>query len=287
MDASEIKTVGVVGCGQMGAGIAEVFCKAGYQVRVAEVTPALLAKGMKSIENSFTRAVDKGKITAEDKELFLSRLTGVESLSNLANCDLVIEAAAEDINIKRQLFAELDACCKPETLLASNTSSLSVTEIAAATKRPGQVLGLHFFNPVPVMALVEVVNGVLTLPETVATGQALAEKLGKTAVVVRDRPGFIVNLLLIPYLCHAIEWYDSGLATKEEIDSAVRLGLNNPIGPLALSDLIGLDVVLFIADSLHGEFRQPRYAAPPLLRRMVKAGLLGRKTGVGFYTYSK
>ncbi len=287
MDASEIKKVGVVGCGQMGAGIAEVFCKAGFQVLVAEVNPTFLAKGLKSIENSFTRAVDKGKITAEDKESCLSRLTGVESLADLADCDLVVEAAAEDMTIKKQIFAELDACCKPETFLASNTSSLSVTEMAAATKRAGQVLGLHFFNPVPVMALVEVVSGVLTAPESVAVGQTLAEKLGKTAVVVRDRPGFIVNLLLIPYLCQAIHWYDSGLAAKEEIDTAVKLGLNNPIGPLALSDLIGLDVVLFIADSLHAEFREPRYAAPALLRRMVKAGLLGRKSGQGFYTYTK
>lgn len=287
MEASEIKTVGVVGCGQMGAGIAEVFCKAGYQVRVSEVSQALLTKGLKSIENSFTRAVEKGKITAENKDVCLANLSGVESLAELADCELVVEAAAEDISIKKQIFAELDACCKPETLLASNTSSLSITEIAAATKRPGQVLGLHFFNPVPVMAFVEVVSGILTLPNTVAIGQAMAEKLGKSHVVVRDRPGFIVNLLLIPYLCEAIRWYDAGLASKEDIDNAMKLACNNPIGPLALNDLIGLDVVLFIADSLYAEFREPRYAAPPLLRRMVKAGLLGRKCGQGFYTYTR
>jgi 3-hydroxybutyryl-CoA dehydrogenase len=287
MDASEVKTIGVVGCGQMGAGIAEVFCKAGFQVRVAEATPELLKKGLSAIDKSFSRSVDKGKITPEDKALYLSRLAGVDALAHLADCDLVIEAAAEEIGIKKNIFAELDSCCKPETLLASNTSSLSITEMAAATCRPGQFLGMHFFNPVPVMNLVEIVTGVLTQDETIAAGKALAEKLGKTPVVVRDRPGFIVNLLLIPYLCDAIRWLDSGLAGKEEIDTAVKLGLNNPIGPLALSDLIGLDVVLFIADSLYSEFRESRYAAPPLLRRMVKAGLLGRKTGQGFFTYTK
>jgi 3-hydroxybutyryl-CoA dehydrogenase len=287
MDASEIKTVGVVGCGQMGAGIAEVFCKGGFQVRVAEANPAFLAKGLKAIENSFTRAVDKGKITAEDKELYLSHLTGVESLVDLADCDLVVEAVAEEIGVKKHVFTELDTCCKPETLLASNTSSLSVTEIAAATKRPGQVLGLHFFNPVPVMGFVEIVSGVLTTAETLSAGQGLVEKLSKASVVVRDRPGFIVNLLLIPYLCEAVHWYDAGLASKEEIDSAMKLACNYPIGPLGLCDLIGLDVVLFIQDSLYAEFHNPRYAAPPLLRRMVKAGLLGRKTGQGFYSYSK
>jgi len=287
MDTSEIKTVGVVGCGLMGSGIAEVFSKAGYQVRIYEVNPAFLAKGLKTLENSFTRAADKGKITQAEKEEYLGRLTGVEKLGDLADCDLVIEAAVEDMALKTKIFAELDACCKPETLLASNTSSLSITEMAVATHRPGQVFGLHFFNPVPVMPLMEIVSGILTRPETAEMGRGLAEKLGKTAVMVRDRPGFIVNLLLIPYLCDAIRWYDAGLATKEEIDSAMRMGCNHPVGPLALSDLIGLDVVLFIADSLFGEYRESRYAAPPVLRRMVKAGLLGRKVGHGFYEYTK
>jgi len=287
MDASQIKMVGVVGCGQMGAGIAEVLCKSGFQVLVYEVSQEFLAKGLKNITNSLTRAVDKGKITAAEKEECLGRLTGVENLQGLAACDVVIEAAVEDMALKKALFADLDACCKPETILASNTSSLSITEVAAATRRPEQVLGMHFFYPVPVMGLVELVNGVKTSPETLETGRALAEKAGKTTVVVRDRPGFIVNLLLIPYCCDAIRWYDAGLASRDEIDSAMRLGCNHPVGPLALSDLIGLDVVLFIADILYKEFGEARYAAPPVLRRMVKAGQLGRKSGQGFYTYTK
>ncbi len=287
MDASEVKTVGVVGCGLMGSGIVEVFSKAGFQVRVAEVNPAFLAKGMQNLEKSFTRAVDKGKLTQAEKDEYLSRITGVETLGDLGECDLVIEAAVEDMAQKKLIFAELDACCKPETILASNTSGLSITEIAAGTRRPGQVLGMHFFNPVPLMALVELVNGIKTFPETIETGRLLAEKLGKTSVVVRDRPGFIVNLLLVPYICDAIRWYDAGLAGKEEIDSAMRLGCSHPIGPLALADLIGLDVTLFIIDGLFTEYGESRYAAPPVLRRMVKAGLLGRKSGEGFYKYSK
>lgn len=287
MDASGIKTVGVIGLGVMGSGIAEVFCRAGFQVRAAEASPALLAKGLASLEKSFTRAVEKGRITQEEKDACLSRLTGVESLEGLSDCDLVVEAAKEDMSVKKQIFAELDACVKREALLASNTSSLSITEMAAATSRPGQVLGLHFFNPVPVMALVEVVTGTLTAPDTIETGRGLVERLTKKPVVVKDRPGFVVNLLLIPYLCDAIRWFDAGLATADEIDTSIKLGLSHPIGPLALSDLIGLDVVLFIADSLYDELREQRYAAPAVLRRMVSAGLLGRKSGKGFYTYTK
>jgi 3-hydroxybutyryl-CoA dehydrogenase len=287
MDASEVKTVGVVGCGLMGSGIVEVFSKAGFQVCVAEANPAFLAKGLQSLDKSFTRAVDKGKLTQAEKEETLSRITGVESLEGLAECDLVIEAAVENMDLKKKIFAELDACCKPQTLLASNTSGLSITEVAAATNRPGQVLGMHFFNPVPLMGLVELVAGIKTMPETIETGRQLAEKLGKSPVVVRDRPGFIVNLLLVPYICDAIRWYDAGLASKEEIDTAMRQGCSHPIGPLALADLIGLDVVLFIIDGLFDEYGESRYAAPPILRRMVKAGQLGRKSGEGFYKYTK
>jgi len=287
MDTNEITSIGVVGCGLMGAGIVEVCSRAGFNVVVRELDAQILEKGLNGVRTSMSRAVEKGRMAQADKDACLDRIKGVVQVGDLADCDLVIEAAVENINLKKDIFGELDRICKPDAILASNTSSLSITEIASATHRPGQVIGLHFFNPVPSMPLMEIVTGLLTSVETVTLARELGEKLGKTVVVTKDRPGFIVNLLLIPYLLDAIRWLDAGLATKEEIDTAIKLGLNHPMGPITLSDFIGLDTVLFIADALYEEFRETRYAAPALLRRMVKAGLVGRKAGRGFYTYSR
>ena len=285
MDLESVKKIGVVGCGQMGSGITEVMLKAGYQVAIYDVTRECTERGQKNVDKSLTKAVEKGRLTEEVRTDCLSRLQLADALEDLKDCDLVVEAAIENLVEKKAIFVKLDSVCKPETILASNTSSISITDIASATKRPEQVVGMHFFNPVPVMALVEVVKGVKTSSEVVDLASEIAAKVGKTFVHVKDRPGFIVNLLCIPYLCEAIRWYDAGLATRDDIDNGIKLGLNHPLGPLALADLIGLDVVMFIQDTLYEEFRDPRYASPPLLRRMVKAGLLGRKSGEGFYSY--
>lgn len=286
MEVQDIRKIGVVGCGLMGAGIVELCSRAGFEVVVREIEQTFLEKGLNNVYKSMSRAVEKGRMTQVDMDSARSRISGTVLLADLADCDVVIEAAVEAMAVKKELFAELDKLCKPEALLASNTSSLSITEIAAATHRPDKVLGFHFFNPVTVMQLLEVVSGLLTAPESAALARALGEKLGKTVINAKDRPGFIVNLLLIPFCLDAIRWLDAGLASKEDIDNGMKLGANHPIGPIALSDLIGLDVVLFIADSLYDEFRDSRYAAPPILRRMVKAGLLGRKSKRGFYDYA-
>lgn len=285
MEVQDIRKIGVVGCGLMGAGIIELCSRAGFEVVAREINTGCLEKGLNNVFKSMAKAVEKAKLTQEEMDGARSRITGTLNLADMADCDVVIEAAVENMALKKEIFGELDKVCKPETLLASNTSSLSITEIAAATTRPDKVLGFHFFNPVTIMQLLEVVSGLMTSAESLAFARGLGEKLGKTVVSAKDRPGFIVNLLLIPYCLDAIRWLDAGLATKEEIDTAMKLGANHPIGPIALSDLIGLDVVLFIADVLFEEFRESRYAAPPVLRRMVKAGLLGRKTKRGFYTY--
>ena len=286
MEASDIRTVGVIGCGLMGAGIAEVCSRSGFSVVVREVDTERLQKGLGSLRASLTRAVAKGKLTQDEMEAIYGNIHGTMDPGDLSDCDIVIEAAAENMALKKEIFKELDRTCKPDALLTSNTSSLCITEIASATNRPEQVLGLHFFNPVPVMPLLEIVPGLLTPPEVLDTACQFGQVLGKTAVITKDRPGFIVNLLLVPFLLDAIGWLDANLATREDIDSAVRLGLGHPMGPLSLSDFIGLDTVLSIADALYGDLREPRYVAPPLLRRMVQAGLLGRKSGRGFYTYS-
>lgn len=282
-----IERVGVVGCGLMGAGIAEVCAKSGYTVVVHEVTGDLLQAGMKRITGSMDRAVSKGKLSAADRDAAQARVMGVTQLQDMHQCDLVIEAITEKLDLKRKVFAELDAVTPPHTILASNTSSLAVTEMAAATSRPDRVLGLHFMQPVPVMPLMEMVRTVLTSEETFATAKAFGESLGKTIVVSKDTPGFIVNLLLIPYLLQAIAELEKGVATKEDFDTAIRLGLNHPMGPFTLLDFVGLDTTLFIADAVFDETKDPRFAAPPLLRRMVSAGWLGRKSGRGFYDYGK
>ncbi|MEJ5199415.1 MAG: 3-hydroxybutyryl-CoA dehydrogenase [Anaerolineae bacterium] len=282
-----IRQVGVVGCGLMGAGIAEVCARAGYEVIVREATPALLEAGLQRIAGSLERAVSRGKLSAEERSAAWARIRGITEMADFARCDLIIEAVPENLSLKRQVFAELDAVAPPHAILASNTSSLPVTEMAAATRRPAQVLGLHFMQPVPVMPLLEVVRTFLTGDETFATARAFGESLGKTIVVSKDTPGFIVNLLLIPYLLHAIEALERGVATKEDFDTAIKLGLNHPMGPFTLLDFVGLDTVLAIADAVFAETKDVRFAVPPLLRRMVSAGYLGRKSGRGFYEYGK
>ncbi len=285
MKIDDICTVGVVGVGQMGAGIAESFARAGYQVIAREVDQPVLDKGLKRLHGSLARGVEKGKLSQADADAAGGRVRGVTSLDELASCDLVIEAIVENLEMKRELFAALDRLCGPQTILATNTSSLNITAIGAATRRPDRVLGLHFFNPVPVMPLIEIVRALLTSDEVMAVARELGPKLGKQVVVAKDRPGFIVNLLLVPYVLDAIRAFDSGLASKEDIDTAIQLGLNHPMGPLTLADFVGNDTLLFIADAMYDEFKDSRYAAPPLLRRMVLSGLMGRKAGRGFYQY--
>ncbi len=281
----EIKQVGVVGCGLMGSGIAEVCARAGYRVVVGEVNDDLLQKGLDRIRKSLSRAVERGKVTQAEMDAALARLHGTVSLADMADCDLVIEAAVEKMEVKKAIFAELDGILPPHAVLASNTSSLCVTEMAAVTRRGDKVLGIHFFNPVPVMPLIEFVRTILTSDETMEIARRFGESLGKTMVTAKDTPGFIVNRLLIPYLLDAVRLYENGLASREDIDTAIKLGLHHPMGPLTLLDFIGLDTCLFIADAMYEEYKDPRFAAPPLLRRMVLAGHLGRKSGKGFYDY--
>lgn len=283
----EISRVGVVGCGLMGAGIAEVCARCGYTVIVREVSRDLLETGLARINSSMARAVAKGKLGAADRDAAQARIVGTTDMAAFADCDLVVEAVIENLDLKRGVFAELDAITPPHTILASNTSSLAITEMAAATKRPDKVLGLHFMQPVPVMTLLEMVRTFLTSEETFQAAKAFGESLGKTIIVSKDTPGFIVNLLLIPYLLQAIEALERGVATKEDFDTGIRLGLGHPMGPFTLLDFVGLDTTLFIADAVFAETKDPRFAAPPLLRRMVSAGYLGKKSGKGFYDYSK
>ncbi len=285
MNIQDVRTVGVVGCGLMGSGIAEVCARAGFQVIVREVNEELLRKGLDRIRASMAKAVERGKLAASEMEAAWGRIRGTLNMEDFAACDLVIEAVVEEMKVKKAVFAELDRICPPHAVLASNTSSLSITELGSVTRRPEKVIGFHFFNPAPVMPLLEIVVGLQTAEETVALGRALAERLNKTVVVSKDRPGFIVNRLLIPYLLDAIRLLEEGVATMEDIDTAMRLGLNHPMGPFTLMDFVGLDTMLLIADAMFEEFKDPRYAAPPLLRRMVAAGWLGRKSGRGFYTY--
>ncbi len=281
----DVKTVGVVGCGLMGAGIVETCARAGYTVVVREVGDELLQAGLKRVEGSLNRAVERGKLDPGARAAAWARIKGVTDLAELSGSDLVIEAVVENMALKKDVFSALDRLCPPHAILASNSSSLSITEMAAATRRPAQVIGLHFFNPVPVMPLLEIVRALLTSDQTLEFAVAFGASLGKTTIVAKDTPGFIVNLLLIPFLLDAVRALESGKATKEDIDTGVRLGLNHPMGPLTLGDFVGLDTALFVADAMYEEFKDPRYAAPPLLRRMVMAGRLGRKSGAGFYEY--
>ena len=279
----EIKRVGVVGAGIMGAGIVQVCAQSGYEVVVSEINDQLLKKGLGTIDHFLSRAVEKEKITADKKGEIMGRITGTTDPKDFKDCDLVVEAAIENLEVKKQLFKQLDEVCPPHALLTSNTSSMTITEMAAATGRMDKVAGLHFFNPVPVMRLVEIVATIVTSEETLKTLREFSESLGKKVVTAKDTPGFIVNRLLIPYLLHAIRLYESGLAGIEDIDTAIELGLNHPMGPFRLLDILGNDTTLFIADNMFNEFKDVTYAAPVLLRRMVAAGILGRKSGKGFY----
>ena len=283
----EVKKVGVCGCGLMGSGIAEVVSKAGLQVIVREVNDDLLKKGLGRIEKSLSKAVEKGKLDETGKKAVLDKITGTTKLEDLKDCDLICEAIIENMEEKIKLYRQLDSTVKKEAIFASNTSSLSITEMAAGTNRPDQFCGLHFFNPVPVMKLVEVVKTVATSEATYEAAKNFAEKLGKTVVSCKDSPGFVVNRLLVPYLLDAIRAYQDGVATKEDIDNGLKLGCGYPMGPLELTDFIGLDTTYFIAEILHEEFKDHHYASPPLLKAMVKAGYLGRKSGRGFYNYAR
>ena len=282
-----IERVGIIGAGQMGAGIAEVCAKAGADVRVYEPTEELAAAGEARITASLERAVSKGKLPADEREVTLARLSFTTTLSDLSDRQLVIEAIVEDEAVKAKVFAELDeVIIDPDAVLASNTSSIPIMKIAAATKNPGRVLGLHFFNPVPVLPLVELVSTLVTTEEAAArTEQFASAVLGKQVVRCSDRSGFVVNALLVPYLLSAIRMAEAGVATVEDIDTAVVAGLSHPMGPLKLSDLIGLDTLKLIADKMFEEFKEPLYGPPPLLQRMVEAGQLGKKSGKGFYSY--
>jgi 3-hydroxybutyryl-CoA dehydrogenase len=281
----ELKNIGILGCGQMGSGIAEVAAKSGFEVIICEVNEQTLTKGLSKIQKSFAKAVERGKLAAEAMEAALARITGTVHVADLADCDIVIEAVFEDLATKQRVFGELDQLVQPEAILATNTSSISIAAIAAATKRGDKVIGMHFFNPVPVMQLVEYVPSILTSPETIAAVSALGEALGKTGVLAKDSPGFIVNRLLVSYLIDAIRVYEQGLASREDIDNAMKLGAAHPMGPLTLADFIGLDIIKDVADVFFEEYGESRFKSPPLLTRMVTAGQLGRKSGKGFYDY--
>ena len=283
---TEIKKVGVRGCGLMGSGVAQVAAAAGYTTVVREVDDAPLQKGKAGIEKSLAKFVEKGKITAEDRDATLGRLSFVTDIGALKDCDIVIEAVTEDLEIKNALWKELDALCPASTIFASNTSSLTIAAMAAATERADRFVGLHFFNPVPLMKLVEVVRTITTSQDTFDTTFAFAGGLGKTAVAAKDSSGFIVNPLLVPYLLDAIRALETGVASIEDIDNAMKLGCGYPMGPLALLDFVGNDTTYKIAEIMFDEYREQRYAPPPLLKRMVMAGLYGRKSGKGFYDYS-
>jgi len=283
----EIRQVGVVGCGLMGSGIAQVAAMAGFPTVVREVTPELLGKGMSSIEKSLAKFVEKGTITADQRAQTLGHLKPTTELADFAGCDLVVEAIIENLGHKRELYAALDKIVKPEAIFASNTSSLSITEMMTATRRAPQFIGMHFFNPVPLMTLVELVKTVVTDPAVIATALAYTRQVGKTPILTSDRAGFIVNRLLVPYLLDAVRALEEGFGTIEDIDNGMKLGCNHPMGPLALLDFVGIDTTYYIAEILFNEYRETRFAPPPLLKRMVMAGMYGRKSGKGFYDHAE
>jgi 3-hydroxybutyryl-CoA dehydrogenase len=282
----DIRTVGVLGCGLMGSGIAEVIARAGYQTKVRELNDDLVAGGRARIEKSLGRAVEKGKLEGSVRDEVLGRISMTTDLESLRDADIIIEAVTEDIDIKNEMFRTLDAVCPPHTIFASNTSSLTIAEMAAATNRPHRFVGLHFFNPVPVMKLVEVVRTIAVEQDAFATAFDFARSLGKEPVEAKDTSGFIVNRLLVPYMLDAIRCLEQGLANTEDIDKSMTLGTGYPMGPFTLSDFVGIDTLYYIAEIMFDEFREPRFAPPPLLKRMVTLGYYGRKTRRGFYDYS-
>jgi 3-hydroxybutyryl-CoA dehydrogenase len=282
-----IKLVGIVGAGTMGNGIAQACAVAGVDALMLDVNAAALERGVATISGSLDRLLKKEKITAEQKAAAMARVKTTQTLADLAACDYVIEAATENEGLKIKILKDLDAALKPETIIATNTSSISITQLAAATNRPDRFIGMHFFNPVPMMALVELIRGLATSDATLATAQGLATSLGKTPITVKNSPGFVVNRILCPMINEAIFCLQEGLATAEDIDAGMKLGTNQPIGPLALADMIGLDVMIAVMNVFYEGFNDPKYRPAPLLKEMVAAGYLGRKTGRGFYTYTK
>ena len=283
---AKIKRVGVLGCGLMGSGIAQVAAQAGYETVVVEVEQKFLDKGLSGIDKSLGKFVEKGKLSADEKKASLSRLRGSVSLKDLAECDIVVEAITENPQIKKETYAAIDSIVKKDAIFASNTSSLTITELSMATARPKQFVGLHFFNPVPLMKLVEVVRTILTSDDAFNTAFEFAKSLGKDPVSCRDNSGFIVNRLLVPYLLDAIRAYEEGVGSIEDIDKAMQLGCGYPMGPFTLLDFVGLDTTYYITDVMFNEYREKRFASPALLRKMVLAGRFGRKSGKGFYDYS-
>jgi 3-hydroxybutyryl-CoA dehydrogenase len=285
MDPGSVRKVGVVGCGIMGSGIVEVCARAGLEVTFVEATDELVDRGWDRIHRSTAKAIEGGKLDEAGRKEILERIAAATDLKALADADLVIEAVIEDPAMKQEVFATLDELLRSEVVIASNTSSIPIADLAAVTKRPDRVLGMHFFNPPPVMTLLELVRSLATSEETVAFARGVGERLGKITVLAKDRAGFIVNMLLIPYLNGAIRMLEEGFATREDIDAAVELGLRHPMGPLRLLDFIGLDTAMYVADVLYQESKHPDHAPPPLLKRMVAMGYLGRKSGRGFYEY--
>jgi len=279
------QTVGVVGCGLMGSGIAQVSAQAGYRTIVREVDDETVAAGIGRIESFLASGVRRGKVAAEDRDRTLANLSGTSRLEDLAECDLIVEAIVENVDAKREMFTALEGLVGDDTVFASNTSSLCITELASATRRPDRFVGLHFFSPVPIMKLVEVIRGLATSDETYEDVFAFGRSVGKEPVTAPDRPGFIANRLLIPYLLDAVRAYEEGVGTIEDIDRTMSLGCGYPMGPFTLLDFVGLDTTCHIAGIMYDEFKDPRYAPPPLLKRMVLAGRHGRKTGRGFYEY--
>ena len=283
----EIKRVGVLGCGLRGSGIAQVCAQSGYDTVVREVSDDVVKRGLSGIEKQLGKAVEKGKLAAEERDAVMGRLRGTTSLEDLKDCDIVLEAIVEDLAVKNEIWRTLDGLCPEHTIFASNTSSLTIADMAAATKRPERMVGLHFFNPVPVMKLVEVVKTIATDPAVFRTAFDFAKSLGKEPITCKDNSGFVVNLLLVPYMMDAIRALEQGVASIEDIDKGMRLGTGYPMGPFTLCDFVGNDTLDKIGDIMFAEYKEKRYASPPLLKRMVSMGYFGRKAGKGFYDYSK